>query len=158
VFCPLTLNYLWTWGYNWTDEAPFNLINYFTHEKPGAAGEEVVIIIKVLPSDVNQDYENFTNERIVEVNRKKVRNLRHLISLVEEETDDPFVVFKIKRGSVIVMDRKKVEAKQSAILQTYQISADRSDNLRVVSHDGSRMSEDITAASLHDSKQDDRQR
>ena len=159
VFCPLTLNYLWTWGYNWTDEAPFNLINYFTHEKPGAAGEEVVIIIKVLPSDVNQDYENFINERIVEVNGKKVHNLRHLISLVEEQTDDPFVVFKIKRGPVIVMDRKKVEAKQSVILQTYQISADRSDNFQVVSLHGSRTSEDVTAANVNDSqKKDDRQR
>jgi len=152
VFCPLTLNYLWTWGYNWNEDAPFNLINYFTHEKPKQAGEEVVIIIKVLPADVNQGYEDFTNERIVEVNGIKIRNLQHLISLVEASSDNPFVVFKTKRGPVIAMDRKKVATKQSMILQTYRISADRSDNFKTVSFDERRQSEDIAAADYNDSK------
>jgi len=151
VFCPLTLNYLWTWGYNWTADAPFNLINYFSHEKPKQAGEEVVIIIKVLPSEVNQGYEDFTNERIVEVNGIKIRNLRHLISLVEGGADDPFVVFETKRGTVIAMDRKKVAAAQSTILQTYQISADRSDNFQSVSVDPKRLSDDFAATDFHDS-------
>lgn len=152
VFCPLTLNYLWTWGYNWTEDAPFNLINYFTHDKPQQEGEEVVIIIKVLSSEVNQGYGDFTNERIVEVNGTKIRNLQHLISLVEDSSDNSFVVFKTKRGPVIAMDRKKVAAQQSMILQTYRISADRSDNFNTVSFDEKRQTDDIAAADYHDSK------
>lgn len=152
VFCPITLNYLWTWGYNWSEDAPFNLINYFTHERPKQEGEEVVIIIKVLPSEVNQGYEAFINERIVEVNGKTVRDLQHLIALVEDGSDNPFVVFKTKRGPVIAMDRKKVAAKQSMILQTYRIPADRSGNFNTVSFEEGKQSENIAAADSHDSK------
>ena len=50
------------------------------------------------------------------------------------------------------MDRKKVAAKQSMILQTYRIPADRSGNVNTVSFEERKQSENIAAADSHDSK------
>jgi len=66
VFCPLTINYLMTWGDDWRTEAPTNLMNAF-YETPSKKGEEIVVITKVLPSEVNNGYDDFIDERIVEV-------------------------------------------------------------------------------------------
>jgi len=129
VFCPLTLNYILTWGENWSEDAPFNLINFYTHEQPVHPDEEVVIISRILPSEANRGYENFIDERIVGVNGEKIINLRHMISIIEKVSDETFVIFKTIKGELIAFDRTVVQAEQHLILKTYQIPADRSANL-----------------------------
>jgi S1-C subfamily serine protease len=130
VFCPLTLNYMRTWGDSWTEEAPINLINQFTGQARLLRNEEVVIVSKVLASNVNQGYEDFTDERIVAVNERRIRNLRQLITAVENSKEDPYVLFKTISGRLIALDRQKVEAEHPVILQTYQIAADRSSDFK----------------------------
>ncbi|MGD8763886.1 MAG: serine protease [Desulfobacteraceae bacterium] len=131
VFCPLTLNYILSWGENWSEDAPFNLIYYYVHEQPTYKDEEVVIITRILPSEINRGYENLVDERIVEVNGEDIRNLRHLISVIDETSADPFVVFTSETGEQIVLDRAAVQTQQALILKTYQIVADRSADLTV---------------------------
>jgi hypothetical protein len=97
-----------------------------THER-----EEVVIVIKILSFDLNNGYDNYTNKRIVEVNGKKIQNLRHLISIIEDSTKDPFVVFKTEKGNLISFNRKSVEENQKKILDVYRIAADRSTDLQL---------------------------
>ena len=43
----------------------------------------MVILVKVLASEVNTGYHDFFNGHVTEVNGQKVKNLRHLIELVE---------------------------------------------------------------------------
>jgi S1-C subfamily serine protease len=130
VFSPLTMNYLLAWGDKPDKDAPPNLVYFLINNEPTVKGEEVVIIVKVLPSEVNNGYQDFTDERITEVNGKKIKNLRDLIRIVEGSEMDRFVVFKNKHGRRIVLDRKMVEKEQNKILRTYRIRSDRSENLR----------------------------
>jgi len=113
VFCPLTLNYILTWGDDWAEYAPYNLLNYYKYGKNNQVGEEVVIIIKALLSDVNNGYEDFIDKRIVQVNGKNILNLRELISIVESDSEKPFMVLKTEDGKIIALDRKKVKEKQA---------------------------------------------
>ena len=133
VFCPVTLNYLMTWGEDWKEDVPANLMNYLVNGKRSREDEEVVVIMKFLPSSANHGYERFTDKRIVEVNGKKIWNLRQLIQYVEDANDDPFVVFKTETNQVIVLDRSQVEKEQKEILETYRIPADRSPDLAATS-------------------------
>ena len=126
VFSPITLNYIMTWGHNWTQAAPFNLVNYYLYGQPVHDDEEVVSIIKVLPFTSNNSYDNFTNDRIVEANGVQIRNLRHLISIVEAESHSPFIVFKTESGYRLALDRQTVDKRQTEILDRYKIKADRS--------------------------------
>lgn len=130
VFCPFSLNYLLSWGDDWSEDAPYSLLTYFIDGKLSRAGEEVVIIIKVLADEVNSGYDDLVNDRIVEVNGKKILNLRDLIRTVEADTTDPYVVFKTEDNESIALERKMIEDAQDAILTTYQISDDRSSDLR----------------------------
>ncbi len=129
VFCPLSMNYLMTWGKNWKSRAPGNLINFVMNSEPTVKGEKVVIISKVLQSELNNGYQDYTDERIVEVNGKKIKNLKELVYIIENNKDQQYVIFKTKSRKIICFDREKVKAEQPQILKTYQIPKDRSEDL-----------------------------
>jgi S1-C subfamily serine protease len=130
VFCPLTLNYLLTWGDDWSEDAPYNLLTYFVDGKLTREGEKVIVIIKALANDVNNGYDDMVNRRIVAVNGKQIRDLQDLIRAVETDTKNPFVVFMTEDHETIAIDRKKAEAAHQVILSTYQIDEDRSSDLK----------------------------
>ena len=99
------------------------------YDKRKTDGEEVVILSRVLPSEVNHGYERFTNKRVVEVNGKPVVNLRDVVRLIEEDPPGPFVVFKTEHDQVIVIDRTAAEADRDRIMAVYNITSDRSPDL-----------------------------
>ena len=129
VFCPLSLDYLRTWGEAWYHHAPVALRNYYQHGVWQAEGEEVVILTKVLSSELNTGYQDLVNQRIIEVNDQTIRNLRELASIVDQSTD-AFIVFKTEHQQLIVLDREQARVKSRQIAQTYDIPADRSPDLR----------------------------
>jgi hypothetical protein len=66
----------------------------------------------------------------VEVNGKKILNLRDLIETVEADSAVPYVVFKTEDNESIVLERKKTEEAHKEILSIYQIADDRSSDLK----------------------------
>ena len=99
--------------------------NFATEER-----EEVVVLLKVLASEVNEGYHNYSNWIISNVNGEEIRSLEDLVKRVRAESADPFVVFSSKNDQQIVLDRVKAEAAHRQILATYRIQSDRSDDLK----------------------------
>jgi S1-C subfamily serine protease len=130
LFSPLTVNYLKTWGAGWFANAPKNLVASFQFDLLSKVGEEIVVLTRVLPADVNRGYHNSGDYRIYAVNGKKINNLKDLIRIVEEDKDRPFVSFSDRWGASVVLDRKAAEKQNPEILQKYRIKDDRSDNLK----------------------------
>jgi hypothetical protein len=128
VFSPLTMNYLKTWGDEWYRDAPDHLL-HLRHYYRGTERKEALVLVKVLPSEVNAGYYDLTSSHITEVNGEEVSNFRDLIRSVENSTE-PLVVFKGHLGSVIALDRKAAELENPKILETYGIPSDRSEDLR----------------------------
>ena len=128
VFCPLTLNYLQA-----NDWRPSNLLNYFVNQILQREGEEVVIITKILPSNINNGYQEFVNDRIIEVDGKEILNLVELIKMIESEPKDPFIVLKTESGRIIALDREVAEKEHRNILKSYRIVSDRSADLKLAS-------------------------
>jgi S1-C subfamily serine protease len=126
VFCPLTLNYLQA-----NDWRPSNLLNYFVNQILDRKGEEVVIITKILPSNINNGYQEFVNDRIIEVNGQKILNLVELIKIIEGDPEDPFVVLKTESGRIIGLDRDEAQKEHRNILRSYRIASDRSADLEL---------------------------
>ena len=131
VFCPLTLNYILAMDSDWNDWRLSNVLNYFSNKRLSKEGEEVVIITKVLPSDINNGYQGFINDRVVEVNGERILNLLDLIGMIERSSDKAFVNLKTESGRIMALDRRQAEKEQSDILRTYRISVDRSSNLNI---------------------------
>ena len=130
ILVPLTQNYLMSWGEDWYNSAPKNLVALYQYGQADVEGEQAVILSKVLPAEVNSGYHEFRDLRIVAVDGKKIRNLRQLIQAVERSSRKPSIEFQSDLGLKIVLDRRRVRSEQAEILKTYSVPADRSENLR----------------------------
>lgn len=128
VFSPLTKNFLQAWGPNWYNNAPKELVallsdNFVTEER-----DELVVVLKVLAADVNEGYHDIANWIVESVNGVPVRNLRHLVELVEQSHGE-FVEFTNDRGEILILDRAKAARTAEEILARYRIPRDRSEDL-----------------------------
>lgn len=125
VLSPLSVDFLRTWGPKWVHTTPADLLNYYHHSVKSAPDEEVVVLIKVLSSTLNTGYETAVNRRIVAVNNRPVRNLRHLVAMLEKQTE-PFVSLTTEQQQLLVFERTRIEVEHSDLLVTYGIRQDRS--------------------------------
>jgi len=129
VFCPLTKNVLQAWGSNWYNTAPKELVAQLSFNFPEKDGQEIVLVLKVLPADINEGYHNLANWVVESVNGEAILNLRDLIRKVEG-SDSPFVVLAGAVGHQIVLDRARAEEAAARVLATYRVPSDRSADLR----------------------------
>ena len=82
VFCPLTTDFLKSWGQNWQNDAPKDLMALLDNNVADDQVEEVVLLSRVLAGDLNQGYEDMESVVIRRVNGIEVRSLRQLIATV----------------------------------------------------------------------------
>jgi len=128
VFCPLTTDFLKSWGQNWENDAPKSLVALLENNVADDQVEEVVLLLRVLAGDLNTGYHDMENLVIKKVNGTEVRSMRQLIATVESAKTQ-YVVFETRDGEQVVLDREHVERNQSDILRTYGIGRDRSSDL-----------------------------
>jgi len=130
VFCPLVKSLLLAWGPNWYQTAPNSLTAYLAANYPEVDGEQVVMVLKVLPADVNQGYHDIGNWVVDEVDGQGIHNMKQLIAAVDQGATNAFLTLKSDSGQIIVLDRKNAEGAASGILATYRIIDDRSPDLK----------------------------
>ena len=118
LFEPLTFDYL-------------RARNFGSHElmalaakMPSYEGEEVVVVVRALASEVNEGYHDLNDGVITAVDGTKPRNLADLVRLVERGAQ-PFVTITYDDGQQIVLDRARARAAGPEILRLYQIQSDR---------------------------------
>lgn len=133
VFSTLTINYLKDWGSQWFRKAPAELISAAKSNTKTMKDEEVVLLIRVLASNVNLGYHEHENLIIKKVNGTDIRNLNQLVSIVENSKDE-FITFEDSYGMELVIDRTQAGTTNPALLKTYRINSDRSDNLMKVNN------------------------
>ena len=91
--------------------------------------DEVVILQRVLATDVNEGYHNMGLVQVETVNGQKVKNLKHLVELIETEAGKEFVELGLFGGKKIVLNRNRVAESAFSVLADYQVTKDRSDDL-----------------------------
>ena len=129
LFVPLSRDLLKTWGSEWWQDAPSEILAIYENEICTASRSEVVVLQKVLADRVNQGYHDV--EMLV-VDRVQGRNIRHLKDLIRivESTEDEFVRFQSSAGQIVVLERDAVEKRNRSILRRYGVPSDRSANLQ----------------------------
>ena len=91
--------------------------------------EEVVVLLKVLASDISRGNNNFGMWPIDKVNGKPFKNFDAFFRLIEE-AKTPYIVLEDKDGVKVIIDRQEALQKQPDILKKYNIEYDRSEDLR----------------------------
>ena len=124
IFTTLTSNYLASLK-NVPDSLAAQMIKGKEFEDSG-----LVVLTMVLGDEVNIGYQDIVTELVSSVNGIKVRNLRHLIKLLEEKKDGYAVIRFHQENRPMVLDLKQFRASTPRILEKYQLPADRSGSYR----------------------------
>jgi S1-C subfamily serine protease len=124
VFTPLTRNLIASTRRNRL-KLGYLASKWRTKEK-----EEVVVLLKVLASDISRGDTNFGMWPIDKVNGETFKNFEEFYALMEKHKSDPYWVLEDNDGVKVIIDTKEAMQKQAEILKKYNIEYDRSENLR----------------------------
>lgn len=91
--------------------------------------KELVVLVRVLPFDVNLGYTDAVNQIIVKVNGEKYKDFKDFAQKVKN-VKSGFIIFENDNGDEIVLDVKEVEEQKEALMQNYNISSDMSDDIK----------------------------
>ncbi|NLJ48793.1 MAG: serine protease [Candidatus Atribacteria bacterium] len=130
VFSPLSVNLFNIWGSNWFNNAPKELVSLLANNIPSVEGEQVIILLRVLPASVNDGYQNFAPWIVKKVNGNEVLNMKELVQKIENDDSNLFVILENNTNQQIVLNRQKVKQANPQILATYKIREDRSLDLQ----------------------------
>ncbi len=90
---------------------------------------QVIVLSRVLPDAINQGYKNMEHSVIYSVNGTVVKDMPHLIKLIES-VDGPYLKIITDFGNLITLDLKKARKRHQTIMEKYQVYVDRSPDLR----------------------------
>lgn len=124
VFTTVSINYL-------VDVRPdFHDLIFEDRETPD---EEFVVLSAVMPDAAAEGYLGMAEAHVRSVNGVKIRNLRHLVSVVEESRDE-FLRFGLDTGDewdkTMILDPAQMREAKPRVMERYAIPADRSEDLR----------------------------
>jgi len=128
VFCPLSVDYLKDeFGKKYWERTPPALLAKMLTIFMKHRDQQVVILSQILASDLSIGYD-LRNCCLHKVNGEVVRNLRHVVELVENSSSK-FIVFELDHEMKIVLDRSQVEEHTQALMEQHSIPARMSADL-----------------------------
>jgi len=93
------------------------------------AKDEVVVLLKVLASDISRGDNNFGMWVIDKVNGEPFKNFKAFYQKMQAVQSD-YIVLEDNDGVKVIIDKKEAQLKQDEILKKYNIEFDRSIDLR----------------------------
>lgn len=123
IFSPLTRNLIRSTNRNRLK------LSYLASKWQEEDKSEVVVLLKVLASDMSRGDNDFGMWPIDKVNGQTFRNFKEFYEKVNAVTDK-YLVLEDKDGVKVIIDRDEAKEKQSSILKKYNIEFDKSIDLR----------------------------
>ena len=123
VFSPLTRNLIRSTNKNRL------ILSYLASRWQEKEKSEVVVLLKVLASDMSRGDNDFGMWPIDKVNGQSFKNFKEFYEKVNAVTDK-YLVLEDKDGVKVIIDREEAQEKQRSILKKYTIEFDKSLDLR----------------------------
>ena len=126
IFEPLTTNYITALS----QVSPTNTLPaIYDREELFKDYNGLVILVRVLPFDVNLGYSDLENKIITKVNGQKYTDFNDFVQKVRN-TDSEFIIFEDEESNEIVLDVAKVKAQKSDLMENYNISHEMSSDIK----------------------------
>jgi len=130
VFQTLTQPFLsQEWGKEWQQKAPVRFVEKALYAAKEYPDQEIVILSQILAADINVTYQQYVPNVVTHVNRVPIRNLRHLVELVDANTA-PFLRFDLESERVIILNTVDANKESGEILESHSIPSAKSIDLR----------------------------
>lgn len=123
VFSPLTRNLIVSTNLNRLN------LSYLASKWQEEDKSEVVVLLKVLASDMSLGDNDFAMWPIDKLNGETFKNFKEFYQKMEAMKSQ-YVVLEDEDGIKVIIDREEAQTKQSAILKKYNIEFDKSADLR----------------------------
>ena len=123
VFSPLTRNLILSTGKNRLK------LSYLASKWQESDKSEVVVLLKVLASDMSRGDNNFGMWPIDKVNGETFKDFNEFYEKVNAISDD-YLVLEDEDGVKVIIDTEEARLKQKSILKKYNIEFDKSIDLR----------------------------
>ncbi len=123
VFSPLTRNLIVSTNRNRLK------LSYLAGKWQEEDKNEVVVLLKVLASDMSRGDNDFAMWPIDKVNGEPFKNFKEFYEKMQAVKSD-YIVLEDNDGVKVIIDRKEAQEKQRAILNKYNIEFDKSIDLR----------------------------
>lgn len=130
IFTVLSTDLLKSWGKTWWEKAPLDFMYYLAGE--GNLNEkkkrEIVVLLAVLPDDVNVGYHGYHNDVIAKVNGKEFDSFKEFVTLLENNKMD-YSIFETTHKRKIVLNNKDIGNITQKILERNHIPSQFSDDV-----------------------------
>lgn len=123
IFSPLTRNLILSTKRNRI--ALSNLASKWKEKEK----DEVVVLLKVLASDMSRGDNNFGMWVIDTINGEPFKNFEEFYQKIQSATSD-YIVLQDENGVEVIIDTKEAQSKQESILKRYNIEFDKSVDMR----------------------------
>mmetsp|Transcript_5326 Transcript_5326/g.12968 ORF Transcript_5326/g.12968 Transcript_5326/m.12968 type:complete len:684 (-) Transcript_5326:163-2214(-) len=134
VFTPLSVPYLMAeFGHRWQRYAPVGLLAPSMYGVVEDPGEEVVVLTQVMASDATTGYEDINNVKVISCNGQRVKSLRQLLKIIEEN-QEPFVRFEVgnspSTSMQLILNAEDAERETEEVLEQNKIPDQMSADLK----------------------------
>ncbi|CAN6363304.1 unnamed protein product [Urochloa humidicola] len=130
VFAAVSVPYLRSeFGKKYEYDGPVTLVWKHFHGLAESPDEQLVVISQVLAADINIGYEDISNSQVVSFNGQPVKNLKNLVTMVEN-CKDKFLKFVLEFGQIVILETKTAKAATKDILMARCIPSAMSDDLK----------------------------
>jgi len=117
------------WGKEWQQKAPVRFVEKALYAAKEHPDQEIVILSQILAADINVTYQQYVPNVVTHVNRVPIRNLRHLVELVDSNTES-FLRFDLESERVVILNAQDAVTQSGSILEHHNIPSAKSVDLR----------------------------
>jgi len=116
VFAPLTRNRLMR------SNASLPSLRELASQWATDERDEVVILLKVLPAEINRGDHSFSLWTVDKVNHRKYRDFKDFLQIIHDFNGE-YLLLEDEEGVMIAIDRKEAKAVEQSILKRYSIKS-----------------------------------
>ena len=104
------------------EDFPSWMVNiHLDYKKKWDHKEKAVFLSSILPDEINIDYDDFEDERVINVNGKKVNNLDDFRKAIKDNNNEFHSIQFDKPSNKILLSKKYVQERESIINEVYNI-------------------------------------
>ncbi|MGC8744753.1 MAG: PDZ domain-containing protein [Verrucomicrobiia bacterium] len=128
VFTPLSLDYLKTFGREWSDSANAELVYellYRRNEDPEKARKEPVVLANILPHSINANFSVKGRALVDSINGIKIQSLDDVVKAFGKPAGDYHIIRFLPHESVECLNVAETEKVNNEILKIHGVPSDR---------------------------------
>ena len=131
VFTVLSTDLLRAWGNRWLEQSPIDFLYYLlgTGRLNDENKKEIVVLLQILPDNINVGYHQYQNMIIKKINSQEVASFRDLVQTLSNQKDK-YTIIETEQKVKFILDNENIKSINDEILKRNNIPFQYSDDVK----------------------------